>query len=237
MDDDRGSASEKGWLAIVSTPIGNLEDITLRALRILKEADFIASEDTRRTQKLLTHYEINTATTSYHAHNEHKKTASLLSRVDNGENLALVTDAGTPCISDPGFFMVREAIRHGIEPEIIPGPSALSFCVAAAGLPVDRFYFAGYPPVKSGRRVKFLENLKNFDCTVFVYESPHKMPRLLTELKDVFQSDVPVAFIREATKQYEERIRGTVEELSEKLAGKNWKGEIVVALDLRGSDS
>ena len=148
-----------GTLDIVSTPIGNLEDITLRALRILKEADLIAAEDTRHTRGLLTHFEIHTPLTSYHAFNERGKCQTLLDRVAGGENIALVTDAGTPAIADPGFFIVREAVNAGIKVEVIPGVSALTFAAAATGLPVDKFAFYAFPPVKSGRRDKFFETL------------------------------------------------------------------------------
>lgn len=226
--------SSTGWLALVATPIGNLEDITLRALRFLKEADVIAAEDTRRTRKLLSHYSITTPATSFHAYNEHAKTDSLIARVQQGERVAVVSDAGTPALADPGFLIVRTALQHGIEPEIVPGASALLFALTSAGLPVDRFYFAGYPPVKSGRRRKFMESLKRHDCTVFLYESPHKMARLLTEMNDILSPDTPVTIIREATKMHEERIRGTVKSLAEELQKHSWKGELTIALDLRG---
>ncbi len=144
-----------GKLYLVTTPIGNLEDITLRALEILRQVDVIAAEDTRHTRKLLAHYDIHTKLISYHAHNEHAKTASLIKQVHNGTKLAVVSDAGTPGIADPGFLLMREAVKNGIEPEIIPGVSALTFAVVAAALPVDRFAFYGFPPVKPGKRRSF----------------------------------------------------------------------------------
>ena len=220
-------------LAIVATPIGNLEDITLRALRILKEADLIAAEDTRRTAKLCSYYGIEAKLTSYHAHNEHKKTDSLLDLVESGQRVALVSDSGTPVISDPGYLLVKEAVGRGIEPEIIPGPSALLYCAVACGLPVDRFQFFGFPPRKAGKRRNFLSSLKDCDSTVFLYESVHRIGQLLDDICDVYGDAVEVVIIREATKMHEERIRGTAGELKDRLADRRWKGELVIALNLR----
>ncbi len=224
----------KTWnLALVATPIGNLEDITLRALRILKEADLIAAEDTRRTAKLCSYYNIKTLLTSYHAHNEQKKTAMLLDRAEAGERVAVVSDSGTPAISDPGYLLVNEAVKRGIEPEIIPGPSALAFCMTACGLPVDRMEFHGFPPRKAGKRKRFLQSLKDCDSTVFLYESVHRIGQLLEDIREICGDDTKLVIIREATKLHEERLRGTAGQLCEELKARMWKGEMVVAIDLR----
>lgn len=225
--------ADPGWLAIISTPIGNLEDITLRALRILGEADLIAAEDTRRSRKLLNHFEISTSVTPYHAHNEHCRTESILDQVEGGKKIALLSDAGTPTVSDPGFFIIRAALARGIEPMVVPGASVLAFAVVAAGMPVDRFFFAGFPPVKSGKRRRFLEELKKHQSSCFLFESPYRIPRLLKEIADYLGEDIPVTLIREATKLHEENIRGSAGELAEKYAEKRCKGEFTVALDLR----
>lgn len=219
-----------GKLYIVSTPIGNLEDITLRALRILKEVDLIAAEDTRHTRKLLSHFEIRTPLTSLHAHNEHRKVENIIERILSGCNTATVSDAGTPCIADPGFLIVREALKAGIEPVVIPGVSALTFSVAAAGLPCDSFSFYGFIPVKSGRKLKTMEKIAAEDHTVFFYESPHRITKTIKLIAEVIGVDTPVAVIREATKLHEEIIRGTAGEVSEHYADRKWKGECVIVV-------
>ena len=221
---------------MVASPIGNLEDITMRALRVLEDADLIACEDTRRARKLCAHYEITTPLTSYHVHNEHRRTSHLLERVREGLKLALLTDAGTPAVSDPGFLMVRAALEQGIEPEIIPGPSALTFAITAAGLPVDRFAFLGFPPTKAGKRRTFVASFPTYDATVFVFEAPHRMDKLLREIRDVLGADTRMTVIREATKVYEERLRGTAGDLSEACEGRKWQGECVVAVNAREND-
>lgn len=220
-----------GTLYIVSTPIGNLEDITLRALRVLKEADLIAAEDTRHSRGLLTHFDIHTPLTSYHAFNERGKCQSLLDRVAAGENVALVTDAGTPAIADPGFFIVREAVNAGIRVEVIPGVSALTFAAAATGLPVDKFAFYAFPPVKSGRRGKFFETLAAEDKTVFFYESPFRITGALEYLEQYCGTARQAAIVREATKLHEEILRGTVGELLQISRQRgSWKGEFVIGV-------
>lgn len=219
---------KEGALYIVSTPIGNLEDITLRALRILKECDLIAAEDTRRTSLLLKHYEISTKLISFHAHNEHARVDGLLDRVESGMNVAVVSDAGTPAIADPGFLIVREALKRNMEPEIIPGVSSLTFSVAAAGLPVDRFAFYGFLPPKKKRRA-ILERIAGEDKSVVLFESPHRMARLLSDLASIGPG-IPVAVIREATKLHEEIIRGSAAELFEANKERSWKGECTVML-------
>ncbi len=222
---------QTGKLSLVATPIGNLEDITLRALRVLREAELIAAEDTRRTRQLLSHFEIPAPElTSFHAHNEHAKYEALLDRVAGGLRVALVTDAGTPAIADPGFLIVRAALERGLELEVVPGVSALTFAAVAAGVPVDRFGFRGFPPVKPGRRRSFFEEIAAGDETVFFYESPHRVGGALALLAEVGAGDRPAALIREATKVHEEVLRGSVAELAERLAGTAPKGEFVVAV-------
>ena len=217
-----------GQLYIVSTPIGNLEDITLRALRILKEVDIIAAEDTRHTRQLLSHFEIHgSRLESCHAFNEHDKVAKLLDEVENGASLALVSDAGTPSVADPGFLLVRSALEREMEPVVIPGVSAVTFAVTASGLPVDTFTFRNFAPVKPGKRGKFLESILA-DCrTTFFFESPYRIARTLSEIAEL-NPDAKVAAIREATKLHEEIIRGSATE----VAGlkRQWKGEFVVGI-------
>ncbi|MBE6366813.1 MAG: 16S rRNA (cytidine(1402)-2'-O)-methyltransferase [Lentisphaerae bacterium] len=220
-----------GILYIVSTPIGNLEDITLRALRILKEVDLIAAEDTRHSRGLLSHFDIHTPLTSYHAFNERGKCQSLLDRIIAGENVALITDAGTPAIADPGFFIVREAVNQDIKVEVIPGVSALTFAAAATGLPVDKFAFYAFPPVKSGRRGKFFEALAAEDKTVFFYESPFRITSALEYLEQYCGANRMAAIVREATKLHEEVLRGSVAELLTVSRQRgSWKGEFVIAV-------
>lgn len=224
------TSSLQGALSLVATPIGNLEDITLRALRTLKAADLIYAEDTRRARKLLDRYNIRKRLESYHAFNERGRTPELISRVLAGERVAVVTDAGTPCIADPGFLLVREALKAGIEPEIIPGVSSLTFAVASSGLPSDRFAFYGFLPVKSGRRSARLAELAAEDKSAVVFESPHRMEKLLRELCETLGPDAHVAVVREATKLHQETLRGTAAELVERTAGRSWKGECVVVV-------
>ncbi len=228
------NSGTSGKLSIVATPIGNLEDITLRALNVLREADLIAAEDTRRTQKLLNHYEIKTRTVSYHSFNEHRKTAELLEKVASGLKLAVVSDAGTPCIADPGFLMVREAVKMGIEPEIIPGVSSLTFAVAASGLPSDRFAFYGFLPVKPGKKQKVLEDIRESGRTAVVFESPFRIGKTLNAIAEYVGADAAVALVREATKLHEEIIRGTAGELRDIAEKANWKGEFVIVVNPGG---
>ncbi len=220
-----------GKLYIVSTPIGNLEDITLRALRVLKEAALIAAEDTRHSRGMLAHFEIHTPLTSFHAFNEHGKCEALLDKVAAGEKIALVTDAGTPAIADPGFLIVREAAQRGLPVEVVPGVSALTFAAAATGLPVDKFAFYAFPPVKSGRRGKFFETLAREDKTVFFYESPFRVTGALEYLVKCCGPDRPAAIVREATKLHEEILRGTTAELLKTAQARGtWKGEFVLGV-------
>lgn len=227
------NTEEAGRLALVATPIGNLGDMTYRAVRILKESDIIACEDTRRASKLCNHYEIKAKLTPYHAHNEHRRTAAILERVKEGKKVAVLSDAGTPVISDPGFLIVRSALEEGIEPLIIPGVSALTFGIAAAGLPADRFAFHGFPPVKSGKRKTFFEQLRDSDTSVVLFESPHRVSKLLGNVSDIIGPETPLALIREATKIHEECIRGTAENLYFRFKETKWKGEFVVVINIR----
>ena len=222
-----------GQLIIVATPIGNLGDITLRALETLKEVDLIAAEDTRRAKKLLSHFEINCPLTSLHMHNEKTKSNRLIERVLNGQKVALLSDAGTPCLSDPGYLLVRDAVEAGIEPEIIPGVSALTYAVAACGFPVSDFHFAGFLPQKSGKRRSSLKHYVENSKTVFFYESPYRVNKLLVEVIEEIGPETRMVLIREATKLHEEHIRGSALELHEKYKDKKWKGEFTVAVTLQ----
>lgn len=219
-----------GKLYLVTTPIGNLEDITLRALRVLKEVDVIAAEDTRHSRQLLSHFDIHSELISYHAFNEHDKTDALLSRIGNGENIALVTDAGTPSVADPGFFLVRAAQEKGLEIVVVPGVSAVTFAVTASGLPVDKFAFFGFVPVKSGRKTTFFEEIKEKNMTSFIFESPFRVAKTLEFIREFFGDDVQIAIIREATKIHEEVIKGSASEVFEKCKNRSWKGEFVIGI-------
>jgi 16S rRNA (cytidine1402-2'-O)-methyltransferase len=216
-----------GKLYMVGTPIGNLEDMTPRAIRILKEVDLIACEDTRRTQKLLNHFSIRTRTTSYHEHNEMTRSAQLVIEMEEGSNIALVSDAGMPVISDPGYRLVRLAIRHELQVIPIPGPSALVASLAVAGLPVDRFEFLGFLPPKKLARQKALREFQGSDKTLVFYEAPHRALEMLTDLRKVLAGR-PVVVAREVTKIYEEFLRGSASEVIELLKKRPPKGEITV---------
>ena len=216
-----------GTLYLVATPIGNLEDITLRALRTLRECDAVAAEDTRRTGQLLKHFEISKPLLSYFAFNEAKRSEEILARLQRGEKIALVTDAGTPGISDPGERVVRAAIAAGQRVESVPGACALIAALTASGLPTDEFHFIGFLPHKSGQRRKQLEALKQFAGTLALYESPYRIEKLLGELNEVFPTRT-VVLARELTKKFEEFLRGTPAELLAQLAQRTLKGEFVV---------
>ena len=202
----------------------------MRALNVLREVDLIAAEDTRHTRQLLSHFDIHTKLISFHAFNEHRKAEGLLDDIANGLNVAAVSDAGTPSIADPGFFLMREAVRRGMEPVVIPGVSALTFAATASALPVDKFSFLAFPPVKSGRRRKFFEAIREEGKTVFFFESPHRIAKTLPELAEVVGADADVAIIREATKLHEEVIRGKAGELAERYANHQWRGEFVIGV-------
>ncbi|MDX1418488.1 MAG: 16S rRNA (cytidine(1402)-2'-O)-methyltransferase [Rubricoccaceae bacterium] len=217
-------------LYLVPTPIGNLEDLTFRALRVLQEADLIACEDTRTTGVLCQRYGIETPRTSFHAHNEHGKAAGLVARMAAGETVALVSDAGTPGISDPGFLLVREALAAGVPVVPLPGPTAFVPALVASGLPTDRFVFEGFLPQKKGRKTR-LDALVDEPRTVVLYESPHRLVRLLGELAERLGEDRPAAVGRELTKAFEEMRRGTLAELRAHYdAQPKVRGEIVVVV-------
>lgn len=216
-----------GTLYLVATPIGNLEDITLRALRVLRECDLVAAEDTRRTGQLLKHFEISKPMVSYFAFNEAKRSEEILERLKRGEKVALVTDAGTPGISDPGERVVRAAVAAGLRVESVPGACALVAALTASGLPTDEFHFIGFLPHKSGQRRKQLEALKQFAGTLALYESPYRIEKLLGELNEVFPTRT-VVLARELTKKFEEFLRGTPAELLVLVAKRSLKGEFVV---------
>ncbi len=224
---------QQGALYIVSTPIGNLEDITIRALRILQEVDLIAAEDTRQTRKLLHHFDIPTPLTSYHIHNEHHKTSQLLDKVTAGTRLAVVSDAGTPGIADPGFLLIRDAVARGIEPVMIPGVSSLILAATASALPIDKFSFYGFMPVKSGKKGKLLQQIANIGHTAVVFESPHRISKTLQAVSETVGAETGIAIIREATKLHEEVIRGRAGELAEQYAGQKWRGECVIVISPR----
>lgn len=229
------STRPEGGLFLVATPIGNLEDITLRALRVLREADVIYAEDTRRTRILLDKFQISKHLESYHIFNEHGRTPELLDRVLRGEKVVLVSDAGMPCIADPGFLLVRSAVEAGICPVVIPGVSALTFSVAASGLPSDSFTFCGFLPVKSGRRNSALRRIAEEGRTAVIFESPFRIGKLLGEILQLMGPDTTVAVVREATKVHEEVLRGTVADVLEKTSGRSWKGEIVLVVHPSGN--
>jgi len=213
----------------VATPIGNLEDITLRALRVLRDCDVVAAEDTRHTGRLLAHFGLRKPLLSYHHFNEARRGDEILARLQRGQTVALVTDAGSPGISDPGERVVRAALAGGFRVEPVPGPCALIAALTASGLPTDEFHFAGFLPHKSGQRRKELERLRAIQGTVILYESPHRIERLLAELAEVM-ADRQVVLAREITKKFEEFVRGQPEELLRRLRGKSLRGEFVVLI-------
>ena len=216
-------------LTLVPTPIGNLEDITLRALRILKESDAILAEDTRQSIKLLKHYEINKPLIAFHAHNEHKALALIIQRLKSGEEMAMVSDAGTPGISDPGFLLVRECINNDIKVESLPGATAFVPALVNSGLPSDRFVFEGFLPHKKGRHTR-IEKLKEEERTIIFYESPYRLVKLLGQLSEAFGGERQACVARELTKLFEETQRGTLDELAQHYSKGTVKGEIVVVV-------
>jgi 16S rRNA (cytidine1402-2'-O)-methyltransferase len=218
-----------GILYLVATPIGNLEDITLRALKVLKEADLIAAEDTRHTGQLLRHYDISKPLCSFYSYNQNQRTPELIDKIKAGLNVALVTDAGTPGISDPAYALVDRAVREGIRIVPLPGPTALVPALVASGLPADEFLFAGFLPVKPGRRQKQIEALSREPRTVVIYESPHRIARTLQELAAAF-APRRAAVCRELTKLFEEFERDDIAVLAGKYQTKKPKGEFVVVL-------
>lgn len=218
-----------GILYIVPTPIGNLEDITLRALRILKEVELIAAEDTRHTRNLLAHFGIKTALTSYHEHNEREKARSLVGRLKSGASIALVSDAGTPAISDPGYRIVVDAIQAGLQVIPLPGASALITALSASGLPTDRFLFEGFLPAKPQERKVKLQALRSETATLVFYEAPHRLTDSLADMLKIF-GDREIAMARELTKVHEEFRRGKLSEIVGPLDDHEIKGELVIVV-------
>lgn len=222
-------AINMGILYIVPTPIGNMEDMTFRAVRVLKEADLILAEDTRTSSVLLKHYEISNRLVSHHKYNEHGTSAGIVQRLCAGDTIALISDAGTPGISDPGFFLVREAVAAGVEVHCLPGATAFIPAVVSSGLPCDRFLFEGFLPQKKGRQSR-LQALANETRTMIFYESPYRLLKLLTQMAEVFGSERKASVCREISKIHEESVRGTLAELVEHFNATEPRGEIVVVV-------
>jgi len=222
-----------GKLYVVPTPIGNLEDITLRALRVLKEVDLVLAEDTRVSLKLLNHFEISVGVYAYHLNNEHHTTKKWIDQLKDGKQIALVSDAGTPAISDPGFLLVRASIAEGVEVECLPGATAFVPALVMSGLPCDRFVFEGFLPPKKGR-VTRLEHLATQNKTVVFYESPHKILKTLKQCAEIFGADRPASISRELTKMYEETLRGSLTELIDHFEETAPRGEFVLVIGPEG---
>ena len=219
----------KGKLYVVPTPIGNLEDITLRAIRILSEVDLILAEDTRVSRKLLSHYKIDTALESHHQNNEHATVSKQIGKMKQGLSLALISDAGTPAISDPGFLLVRETVKAGIEVDCLPGPTALIVALVNSGITTERFVFEGFLPPKKGRQKK-LQQISDEERTIVFYESPHKLNKTLAQLAELIEEDRTIAVCREMTKKFEETIRGTLKEVQQHFEENSPIGEFVIVL-------
>ncbi len=218
-----------GKLYLVPTPIGNLEDMTLRAIKVLKEVDVVLAEDTRTSGKLLKHFDIATPLQSHHMHNEHKQVEALVQKLKGGVTYALISDAGTPAISDPGFLLTRACVENEIEVECLPGATAFVPALVNSGLPNDRFIFEGFLPIKKGRQTR-LQQLAEESRTMVFYESPHKLLKTLAQFVEYFGSDRPASVSRELTKLYEETVRGTLAEVLQHFTEKPPKGEFVVVV-------
>jgi len=217
-------------LYIVPTPIGNMGDITIRAIETLKNSDLILAEDTRHAKKLLSEYKISTKVNSYHLNNEHKKVNDYIELMSSGQKISLITDAGTPCISDPGFLLIREAIKKEIIITCLPGPTALIPALVLSGLPSENFVFEGFLPRKKGRKTKLLELAQNTRTTI-IYESPYRVVKTLTEFLEYFGEDRQITLSREISKIYEETFRGSVVEAVKYFSNKKIKGEFVICID------
>lgn len=217
-------------LYLIPTPIGNIEDITLRALRLLKEVDIVLAEDTRTTKKLFLYYGIKTKSASFHMYNEHKVLQKWVDRIKGGEIVALVSDAGTPAISDPGFLLTRECINEGIEVDCLPGATAFLPALVNSGLPADKFIFEGFLPAKKGR-VKRMKFLAEEERTIIVYESPHRVIKTLNQFLEYLEEDRKISVSREISKMFEETIRGTVLEILQHFEKKKPKGEFVIIIE------
>ena len=217
-------------LILVPTPIGNLEDITLRAINVLKEADIILAEDTRTSKKLLSHFNIQKQLHSYHQANEHKVVQKLVDQISSGQSTALITDAGTPGISDPGFLIVRECINAGIEVECLPGATAFVPALVVSGFPTDKFVFEGFLPHKKGRQTR-LKLLADESRTIILYESPHRLLKCLNQLAEFFGETRRISVSREISKMFEETVRGTVSEVTAHFTTHPIKGEFVIVIE------
>lgn len=215
---------------LIPTPIGNLEDMTLRGIRLLKEVDLILAEDTRTSQKLLNHYEIKTSMQSFHMYNEHKKVAQVIQEVLRGKTIALISDAGTPGISDPGYLLVHEALKQGVKVECLPGPTALIPALVQSGLPSDRFVFEGFLPPKKGRQGRLKQMAEESRTTVF-YESPHKIIKTLGQMLPYFGPQRKLAVVRELSKKFESNFRGSLEEAVHFFEEHPPKGEFVIVVE------
>src|SRR5476651_1680406 len=218
-----------GKLYLVPTPIGNLEDITLRALRVLREADIILAEDTRTSAPMLKHFGISQKVYAHHQHNEHQSTSEVVRFLKEGKQVALISDAGTPAISDPGFFLVREALKHDIAIECLPGATAFVPALVNSGFPTDRFCFEGFLPLKKGRQMRY-KLLATEDRTIILYESPHRLMKTLEEMALYFGADRQISVSRELTKMFEETVRGTVAEVKTYFETHPIKGEFVICV-------
>ena len=219
-----------GTLYVVATPIGNLEDVTYRAVRILQEVSLIAAEDTRHSRKLLNHYSINTALISYHEHNEEFRSPQLIAKLQAGESIALISDAGTPCIADPGYRLVSSCRQEGVSVVAVPGPSAVIAALSISGLPTDAFRFVGFLPAKTHGRCQFFEQIKDEQQTIACYEAPHRLLSCLADIIEICGSDRPIAIARELTKRHEELFSGSVSDALEYFAQSSVKGELVLLL-------
>lgn len=221
--------TEQGMLYVVPTPVGNMEDITLRAIHVLKEADLILAEDTRTSSVLLHHYEIKNQLISHHKFNEHQTSQHIVERILGGDTVALISDAGTPGISDPGFLLVRECVRAGIEVQTLPGPTAFVPALVSSGLPCDKFCFEGFLPQKKGRQ-KRLQELKEEERTIVFYESPYRIVKTLQQFVEVFGEERHVSVCREISKVHEQSVRGTLAEVLAHFTEHEPKGEFVIVL-------
>ena len=217
-------------LYVIPTPIGNLDDITIRAIKTLEFVDIILCEDTRRSQKLLSHLGIKPKLKSHHKFNEHKQVSNIVNKIKSGINIGVISDAGTPGISDPGFLLVRSCLNSNIDIECLPGPTALIPALIISGLPMEKFVFEGFLPTKKGRKTK-LQNLSTETRTMIFFESPHKLTKTLIDFQNTFGSERNISVSREITKMYEHTLRGKINEILEKLQNKKNKGEFVIVVD------
>ncbi len=222
-----------GQLTLVPTPVGNLDDMTLRAIKVLKESDLILAEDTRTSSKLLNHLEIRVPMRSHHQHNEHKTSENVIEDLKSGQNIALISDAGTPGISDPGYLLVTAAAEAGVRVECLPGPTAIIPALVVSGLPCNRFYFEGFLPHKKGRQTRW-KYLAEMECTFAIYESPYRVVKSLEQALE-FLGDRQCATVREISKKFEEVNRGKVSEVLEHFKNKNPKGEFVIVFEGKSS--